>query len=290
MLGLLGHGAARTLSPVMHNYAAQVLRQDCVYVNFNLEPQKVANFLDIFWHIGGLGLNVTVPHKTLVASLVQCQGLTSVNTLVRDAQGWRGHSTDGVGFVSGLERAGVKPDHFDMIVLLGSGGAAQSVLAALSVATAERPLTTVVHRRSDHHDEAIRQAIAIVPVQMIAFRPMTPESFADTIYQTQGLRRLIIQATSAPKFGDTLSQYPWTLDALTSDDFFVDLIYDRPSDLYFAAMKKDLRCQDGLPMLIEQARLSQHLWWGQSASYDDMLLAIKQSGWHQTLINDNPRV
>jgi hypothetical protein len=32
-------------------------------------------------------------------------------------------------------------------------------------------------------------------------------------------------------------------------------------------------------MLIEQARLSQFLWWKKSASYEDMLFAIKNSGW-----------
>jgi shikimate dehydrogenase len=288
LFGLLSHGASFTLSPAMHNHAARVLHKDFVYVNFDVQPGRVSEFLDLFWHIGGLGLNVTMPHKTQVASLVRCNGLTSVNTITRDADEWKGHSTDGEGFIRGLARSGIKPDDFDVVVLLGSGGAAQAVLSAIAIATIERPLVTVIHRRSNHHDELIRKAVSVAPVQMITLRKMDPASVTDTLRQTKGLRRLLIQATSAPKMGDSLESYRSVIDEMTPEDFLVDLIYDRPSDLYFSAILSDRRCQDGLPMLIEQARLSQSLWWGQSASYDEMLIAIKQSGWRETLLNTSP--
>jgi shikimate dehydrogenase len=288
LFGLLSRGTPFTLSPAMHNHAAKILHKDFVYVNFDIEPLHVSQFLDIFWQIGGLGLNITMPHKTLVASLVSSEGLTSVNTIVRDVQGWRGHSTDGQGFLHGLARSGVKPQDFDVVIVLGTGGAAQSVLAALALATSERPLMTVIHRRSNHLDDKIRHAVSVAPVQMLTFRGLDPASVLDTLEQTMGLRRLFIQATSAPKQGDDLDQYRSVIDLLTHDDFLVDLIYDKPSNLYLAAIMRDLRCQDGLPMLIEQARLSQILWWGRAASYDDILLAIKQSGWRDTLINTGP--
>jgi shikimate 5-dehydrogenase len=108
---------------------------------------------------------------------------------------------------------------------------------------------------------------------------MTPESFADTMQATSDMRRLVIQATSAPKNGDSLKDYSIGLDFFTMQDFFVDLIYDRPSDLYFTAIARNFRCMDGLGMLIEQARLSQKLWWGKAASYEEMKSAIKKSGW-----------
>jgi hypothetical protein len=66
---------------------------------------------------------------------------------------------------------------------------------------------------------------------------------------------------------------------LSPDDLLIDIIYDQPSEIYFEAIRLGLNCLDGMPMLIEQARLSQFLWWKKSASYDDMLFAIKNSGW-----------
>jgi shikimate 5-dehydrogenase len=71
------------------------------------------------------------------------------------------------------------------------------------------------------------------------------------------------------EFTGALSEYQGSL---------VDLIYDKPSALYFTALHRGIKAQDGLPMLIEQARLSQKLWWGKSASYEDLALAIKNTG------------
>ena len=279
LFGLLSQGANFTLSPAMHNHAAQLFGKDLVYVNFDLAPEKVAGFLDVFWHLGGKGLNITMPHKNLVGSLVQSDGLESVNTIVRSVDGWRGYSTDGEGFLRSLENENIKINDFDAVIILGSGGSAQAVLSSIAKATTDRALPTIILRRSKTNDAKLLAAAAAGPVQILTFRSMTPESFADTMQATSDMRRLVIQATSAPKNGDSLKDYSIGLDFFTMQDFFVDLIYDRPSDLYFTAIARNFRCMDGLGMLIEQARLSQKLWWGKAASYEEMKSAIKKSGW-----------
>lgn len=279
LLGLLGHGTSYTLSPAMHNHAAKTLHKDAVYVNFDLKAEYVKEFLEIFWQLGGLGLNVTVPHKSLVASMVQTDGLTSVNTLVRSEAGWTGYSTDGEGFIRGLSRAKASIIDFEAVVILGSGGSAQSILGAIAQATTEKPPITIIHRRSKNHDSQIHEAVGKVPVQILTFRELTPEAFADTLENLQGIKKLVIQATSAPKNGDRLQDYSSAVKLLSPDDLLIDIIYDQPSEIYFEAIRLGLNCLDGLPMLIEQARLSQFLWWKKSASYDDMLFAIKNSGW-----------
>jgi shikimate dehydrogenase len=218
-----------------------------------------------------------MPHKNLVASLVKTDSLKSVNTLVRGPSGWIGHSTDGDGFLLGLQRAHVSIDDFDSVIILGSGGAAQSILRSIALATAERPLMTIIHRRSKVHDQNLRDAISVAPVQILTLRSMDEASFFDTMRESQGLRRLIIQATSAPKHGNTLGGYISALDFMTTEDLMVDLIYDQPSELYRVATQRGLPTQDGLPMLIEQARLSQKLWWGESVSYEDLERAIKEA-------------
>ncbi len=279
LFGLLGHETSYTLSPVMHNHSAKILHRDAVYVNFDLKAEYVKAFLDVFWQLGGIGLNVTVPHKSLVASLVQTDALTAVNTLVRSENGWIGHSTDGEGFIQGLSRAKVTIHDFAAVIILGSGGSAQSILGAIAQATSEKPPITVIHRRSKSHDSNIHEAVGKVPVQILTFRELTPEAVSDTLENLQGIKKLVIQATSAPKNGDRLQRYSSALKLLTPEDLLVDIIYDKPSEMYFEAIRLGLNCLDGMPMLIEQARLSQFLWWKKSASYDDMLFAIKSSGW-----------
>lgn len=279
LFGLLGHRTSYTLSPAMHNHAAKILHRDAVYVNFDLETEHVKSFLDVFWHLGGVGLNVTTPHKSLVASLVKSDGLTSVNTVVRTEQGWEGFSTDGQGFLAGLSRAKARIEEFDAVVILGSGGSAQAILGAIAEELKEKPIITVVHRRSSHNDAKLRSAISKTPVQMLTLREMTPPAFLDTLTNLGGLRKLIIQATSAPKNGDRLSNYCETVKAIESRDLFIDIIYDHPSELYMECIRRGMNCLDGLPMLIEQARLSQFLWWRKAANYEDLLFAIKNSGW-----------
>ena len=288
LFGLLSHGATFTLSPAMHNAAARSFHKDLVYAHFDLPAAKVREFLDVFWHMGGQGLNVTMPHKNLVASLVKTENLESVNTLVRTDSGWSGYSTDGEGFLRGLQRSQVAISDFDAVIVMGSGGSAQAILRAIAAATTERPPITVIHRRSKNNDQRILDAVSAAPVQMLTFRSLDPESFTDTLSQTEGLKRLIIQATSAPKNGDTLKDYARALDFMSAEDVLVDLIYDNPSDLYFSAIARGLRCLDGLPMLIEQTRLSQFLWWGKAATYEEMTHAIKQSGWQGRASRTSP--
>jgi len=277
LYGLLSQGAKYTLSPAMHNRAAKILGRDLYYAHFDLEAERVKDFLSIFWHMNGQGLNVTMPHKNLVASLVKTDGLKSVNTLVRGPSGWVGHSTDGDGFLLGLKRAHSKIDDYEAVIILGSGGAAQSILRSIALATIERPLMTVIHRRSKAADQKLRDAVSAAPVQMLTLRSMDETSFIDTMKESQGLKRLIIQATSAPKHGNTLAAYVPALDFMTNEDLLVDLIYDQPSALYKVATQRGLPAQDGMPMLIEQARLSQKLWWGESGTYDDLERAIKEA-------------
>lgn len=279
LLGLLGHGARFTLSPAIHNHAAKILHRDVVYVNFDLKAEYVNAFLGLFWQMGGVGLNVTMPHKSLVSSLVNSNGLSSVNTLVRTDQGWDGFSTDGQGFLNGLARAKASIEEFDAVVVLGSGGSAQAILGAIAETLQEKPIVTVVHRRSAKNDPALRNSISKTPVQMLTLREMTPDAFMDTLRNLSGLRKLVIQATSAPKSGDRLDGYRPAVKMLDAKDLLVDIIYDHPSELYMECIRQGFNCLDGLPMLIEQARLSQHLWWHKAANYEDLLFAIKNSGW-----------
>jgi len=279
IFGLLGQGTSFTLSPAMHNHAAKVLQQDAVYLNFDIPADQVKPFLEVFWHLGAIGLNVTMPHKNLVASLVETDGLPSVNTLVRTEKGWKGYSTDGDGFLEGLSRANVSITEFDAVVVLGSGGSCQSILRAISLATTQKPLVTIIHRRSRSNDSKILEAISKAQVQLVTLREMSPSAFSDTLANLSGLRKLVIQVTSAPKLGDSLAAYTPAVKNLSAGDLLVDIIYDHPSEIYFEAIRQNINCLDGMPMLIEQARLSQFLWWKKAASYNDLIIAVKNSGW-----------
>jgi len=250
LLGLLGEGIAYTKSPALHNRAAQLLGMNCAYLALPMPAASVKPFLDVSWTMGAVGFNVTTPHKAVVAKLFPECGLGSVNTLYRGDAGWKAASTDGEGFAKGVSRLGKALTDYERIVLLGSGGAAAAVRAHLEQMPGTRTLIEL-SRSSGNLDLATLTA-----------------SLAG-----HGEETLLVQATSAPQRGDDLSSLAPALKDFAGH--VSDLVYGKPSALYFGAIAKDLTAQDGEAMLIEQARLAQRLWWGKAAPYDDMALALR---------------
>ena len=142
----------------------------------------------------------------------------------------------------------------------GSCGASMAILAYLRA----KGVTGKVHlfRRSPKKDEILQQELA----RELRFFDFDCASLESCLNDITHDRCLIIQASSAPIKGDDLSHL---LPALKSfRGHLADLVYGKPSALLKYAQDQGLACQDGLPMLIEQARLAQELWWGESAGFE----------------------
>ncbi|MCX6126731.1 MAG: hypothetical protein NTV34_18530 [Proteobacteria bacterium] len=274
LLGLLGQGTSYSLSPAIHNCAIGKLYLNQVYVNFELPAGSIDNFLKVFWELGGVGLNVTKPYKTIVPLFLNHCALTSVNTIFRGKERWEGYSTDGEGFERGLLRIGIDLVDISHLILLGSGGAAQSLMNHVAAMPGSNLQSIHVVRRSNQNDSSIKSVVA--DHVGLHFYPWTCADFSLAVGKTQEGKALMIQATSGPQQGASLDELSPGLRHYQGA--FVDLIYDRPSRLYYDAMNMGLKCQDGLAMLIEQARLSQEIWWGKSASFDELAQAVKQTG------------
>ena len=263
LMGLIGQHISYSLSPLMHNRAALQLRENIIYLPLSLPKSQIQNFLEVAWHLGALGFNVTKPYKGHLANLVDCQGRRSINTLYRGEQGWCGASTDGPGFARAIERMGRTLGSFEHLVLLGNGGAAFAILEHLLEMHKEGencPRRITILRRSNTADSSFEDFSKLGFA--IRIRDLSPENRALELTGAAS-ETLCVQATSAPLEGDSMSHYVGSLDRYQG--VFIDLVYGQPSALYFRALALDLVAQDGEPMLIEQARLSQQIWWGKSA-------------------------
>ena len=126
--GLLGRKLAHSYSPQIHKYLA-----DYPYTLHELEENQVGDFLK---NSSFSGLNVTIPYKKTVipycAELSDCaQKVGAVNTIVRRNDGSLiGHNTDYFGFYSMVLKSGLDVASKKVLVL-GSGGAAVTVIAVL---------------------------------------------------------------------------------------------------------------------------------------------------------------
>lgn len=256
-LGLLGENTTKSLSPFIHNSSAEWLGRSSYYEAYSLTSSQIKDFLEIFHKKGGLGLNITNPHKHLVGKLVGEKKLFSVNTLKRTDTGWEAYSTDGEGFWNALTRYEKKIESYEAFCFLGSGDVFLSILDFLKGKISQKPLYII--RRGEKNDENLKTLY-----KNIHFLPFESTSLEKVIEHMRGHPLYLVQGTSAPLNGDDLSFFLGALKNFKGG--FCDLVYGKPSALYSHLKERGFISLDGLPMLIEQAILAQKIWWGESTS------------------------
>lgn len=227
--GLLGEHLTHSYSPQIH-----ALLGDYSYELFEVAPEKLGEFLQA----GEFdGLNVTIPYKRAV--IPYCAELSaaaremgSVNTLLRRPDGTLyGDNTDLDGFRWLLARGGgIRPG--EKALVLGTGGASQTVQAVLRAAGAE---VAVLSRRGESNY-------------------LTLPRHADA--------RLVVNATPVgmyPNNGERLID----LSQLPQCRCVLDLIYNPArTRLLLDAAARGIRCENGLSMLVAQAKRAAELFTG----------------------------
>lgn len=270
LLGVLGQGIEFTLSPAINNCAARHLQLNSIYVPLQLNDSTVlADTLRFLQASNFVGLNVTTPFKQSVAQLLHSP-VPSVNLLYRDQQGnLCPASTDGEGFWQALAHTGCEREAVRTVTILGNGGVCAALLHFFC--QQQLPLQSInILRRNPANDNALLNINA--KHYQLNFADFTPAQLQHAI-ATNTSEQLLIQATSAPLHGDDLRRFCPALEKFHGT--VVDLVYGQPSALYHTAKLHKLKCQDGLPMLIEQARLGQKLWWGKCAPYDVIVAYLR---------------
>ena len=135
MTGLVGWPVEHSVSPAMHNAAYAAVGLDWCYLPFPVPPERLAEAIARVRALGMAGVNVTVPHKQAVLSLMDelspaAAAIGAVNTVIVADGRLVGHNTDAAGFLRALREAGCEPTGLPTLVL-GAGGAARAVVYAL---------------------------------------------------------------------------------------------------------------------------------------------------------------
>lgn len=138
LAGVMGWPVGHSRSPRLHGYWLDKLGIDGAYVPLAVKPEDFAQVLRALPRMGFAGANVTVPHKEQALALVDAveplaRRIGAVNTLVVHPDGTiEGRNTDAFGFLENLRHGA---PHWSPAagpaVVLGAGGAARAVCAAL---------------------------------------------------------------------------------------------------------------------------------------------------------------
>ncbi|MDR1395911.1 MAG: shikimate dehydrogenase [Deltaproteobacteria bacterium] len=258
-LGLLGdERVLKSPSPLMHEAALEAAGLRGRYLPLKLDRADLPLVLKGLWTLGFQGLNVTAPLKEavlehLVSQSPEARAIGAVNTLIRTAEGYAGHNTDGPGFAAAFLQ---DRDPRQKVLLYGAGGAARAVLQAF---TAGGFSVSVCARTLEKAEKLAAEfgQTALAPEQIPAFGP------AD----------ILVAAVSASSASDL---DPPLAASFNPGALVIDLNYGRP-DNYWAALAagQGSRFSDGLPMLAQQARLSFNCWTRAGVSLDPFTRALE---------------
>jgi shikimate dehydrogenase len=250
---VIGHPVSHSLSPRIHAAFARQAGVALEYVAIDAAPEDFDAVLAEFAAEGGVGANITLPHKTRAAQV--CNYLSeaakragAANTLIRTATGWQGDNTDGIGLVRDLTDRHSLDLRARRTLLIGAGGAARGVAPALLDAGIGDLF--IVNRTSERAD-----ALADVLAQPGRVHPRYLNDIGNL-----GNFDLVINATSAARGGDALPALP--INLVAPRGAAVDLSYGEAA-VPFLAWARSARahdCIDGLGMLVEQAAESFQRW------------------------------
>ncbi len=266
---VIGNPIAHSKSPRIHAEFAKQTGEDIAYDAFAINEENFARFVKDFFHNGGSGLNITLPHKEAAFSLAdqnspRAQLAGAVNTF--SVQGGRlvGENTDGPGLVRdltvnhGIEIAGKS------VLMLGAGGAARGALAELITAA---PASITLLNRTITKAEAIRLAFRDVGEILIGDYENAAQ---ETPYD------LIINATSLSLDKKLPPVSPAWVHASSC---CYDMMYG-DSDTVFVTWAKEQGAEkaiDGLGMLVEQAAESFAIWRGVRPETESVIRKIRNS-------------
>lgn len=275
---VIGDPIAQSKSPAIHNFWLGKLGIDADYRAEHIRPLELGDYfaarrLDPDWR----GCNITMPHKQAAMALVDrldplAQRIGAINTVVQDTQGaLTGYNTDAPGFLEPLRALLADKHYFRMARILGTGGAARAIVAALAdegfvlvlagrdPAKAQAMLDELTSQ-TDHHAAALAH-----------FAAPTDFAFDDR----EQCLDLVVNASPLGMAG----QPPLAFDLSHAPPGSV--VYDivtHPLDtpLLQAARAAGFRTVDGLSMLIGQAGVAFEKFFGSPPprEYDAELRAI----------------
>ncbi|WP_271079068.1 shikimate dehydrogenase [Aurantiacibacter sp. MUD61] len=268
---VIGDPIAQSKSPAIHNHWLGKLGLDAEYRAHHVASEGLADYIaarrdDADW----LGCNVTMPHKQAIIPLLDrleigAEMVGAVNTVTRRHNGALiGTNTDVEGFLEPLRDELAKQHYFRMARIIGTGGAARAIAAAL----AEQGFTLVIAGRSQGKARELLDAIDpegehhVAP--LLHFAEPTDFAFDDR----EGCLDLIVNASPLGMAGhDPLA---FDLSHAPPGSVFYDIVtHPLDTPLLRTAREAGFATIDGLSMLIGQAAIAFERFFGQPPPRND---------------------
>ena len=309
VVGVIGDPISHSLSPLLHNAAFDALGLDWVSAAFAVASGAGEAAIKAMRALSIRGLSVTMPHKQAAARSVDrltdtARLLGAVNCVTRSGLELVGDSTDGQGFLDSLAglstggqtahestgEAGRRAPPFNVMgsrcLVIGAGGAARAVIAALSDAGAGE--VVVLNRTESRAIQAASLAptagrvggdmdvsaadliVNATPAGMTpSAEPLGSDVANDPAFDVSTeMSADVLTDPPRPEMGELLRS---VTNHIRPGQLVCDLIYHPPTTPFLAvAAGRGATVVNGLGMLVHQAARAVELWTGRPAPVGHM--------------------
>jgi len=266
---IIGDPVQYSLSPAMQNAAFNSLGLKCTYIAFRVRKCELEESISSLRFVNIAGFNVTIPHKVEVINHVDeldatAKKATAANT-VKNVEGiFKAYNTDVYGFIEPLHKRNVSFNGMT-ILLLGAGGAARAVIAALSEENGISKI--IIANRSPRKADEIARIGASLGLEC-------ETTDFNSIQQASARSHLIVNTTpigTTANGEDSIIDY----EHIRKDSIVYDIVY-KPvtTNLLENAKYAEAQIVYGYEMLVEQGAKAFEIWTGMTAPRDAMKRAL----------------
>lgn len=250
---LLGNPVGHSLSPLMHNRAAEFYGMDVQYHAISLDTGELDSIAAHFNREEFRGANITIPYKQTLLNYPDMldeisRTFGAINTIVKEQGGLTGYNTDVHGFSVPLkayadELAGRRA------IVFGSGGASKAIVHALI--QLDMPDIVLISRNPERVNTNIKKG---------RVRAESYEAWSALAEEAA----LVVNATPLGMEPDTGGSPVRDSEiSFLAEKICYDIVY-KPLETRFLRQAKEsgARTIGGLEMLIHQGSRSFELWTG----------------------------
>lgn len=247
---VIGNPIGHSKSPIIHAAFARQTNQDISYEAILAPLDGFESTVRSLIAQGYKGANVTVPFKLEALNLVypsnRALDEVAVNTLRFMGDEIRGDSTDGAGLIRDIQQNLGITISGKRVLLLGAGGAAESVLHPLLNQT---PSSLIIANRTLNKAQSMVKKILDNHAFVLSANAF--DAMADAQFD------IVINATST---GLTDTALPIPSSVFAKNCLAYDMMYGRETPFMAQARGAGAQVADGLGMLVEQAAEAFNLW------------------------------
>jgi len=265
LAGVIGWPIAHSLSPRLHGHWLARYGITGYYVPIALAPDDFEAGARSLPRLGFRGVNVTIPHKEAALALAseateRARKIGAANTLTFRADGTiHADNTDGYGFIQNLRDAAPGwAAAAGPALVLGSGGSARAVIAAL---LAEGAPEVRIANRNASRAEGLKTHFGSRTVVVDWQQASASAASAATIVNTTPV-------------GMASDDVPIDLGRADRAALVADVVYGTTATPFVAAARAlGLAAVDGLGMLLHQGVPGFETWFGRRPEVDAALRA-----------------